>query len=126
MKLARILLIGLLMVASLAAQAADLNCTAGMSNVEEFRYSWRLRGGLGWLAGLIFPNRGVGNLKTTFPKQGEHEISSQLMMTPSDGKSGFYMYESQMDLTGSKTFMTYHGYAWGKKARKERHCWRMA
>jgi hypothetical protein len=121
MRLVRNLLLGLAVVASSGvAQAADLNCVSGASNVEEFRYTWRLRGGIGWLAGLVFPNRGVGNLRTVFPKPGEHEISSQLTMTAADGKSGFYVYESQMDEAGSKTFMTYHGYAWGKKARKER------
>jgi hypothetical protein len=121
MKPARNLLFGLLLSAApVAAQAADLNCTAGPANIEEFRYVWHLRGGLGWLAGLVFPNKGVGNLKTVFPKPGEHGISSQLMMTPSDGKSGFYVYESQMDDAASKTLVTYHGYAWGKKARKER------
>jgi hypothetical protein len=120
MKATRNVLLGLVLLSAGLAQAADLNCATGTANVEEFRYSWRLRGGLGWIAGLVFPNRGVGNLRTVFPKAGEHEISSQLMMTPQDGKNGFYVYESQMDEVGSKTFMTYHGYAWGKKARKER------
>lgn len=122
MKLVRHLLLGLaLLSGASSAFAAELNCAPGATNIEEFRYSWRLRGGIGWLAGLMFPNRGVGSLKTVFPKAGEHEISSQLMMTAQEGASGgFYVYESQMDQTGSKTLMTYHGYAWGKKARKER------
>src|SRR5947209_6883822 len=33
--------------------AADLNCH-GPSNLEDFHYSWRMRGGLSWVAGLIF------------------------------------------------------------------------
>ena len=107
-------------MAAVSTYAAEVNCTPGATNVEEFRYAWHLRGGIGWIAGLIFPSKGVGNLKTVFPKDGEHQISSQLTMTAEDGKSGFYVYESQMDETGSKTLMTYHGYAWGKKARKER------
>src|SRR5437763_9989327 len=120
MKLVRHLLLGLVLVGTTAAlQAADLNCASSATNVEDFHYTWHLRGGIGWLAGLVFPNKGVGNLRTVFPKAGEHEISSQLMMTSQDS-SGFYTYESQMDETGSKTFMTYHGYAWGKKSRKER------
>jgi len=102
------------------ASAAQINCASGATNVEEFRYAWRLRGGVGWLAGLFFPNRGVAALKTTFPASGEHQISSELMMTPSDGSSGYYRYESQMDESGTKTFMTFHGYSWGKKMRKER------
>jgi|GraSoiStandDraft_46_1057282.scaffolds.fasta_scaffold06490_2 hypothetical protein len=102
-----------------AAAPADLNCH-GAPNVEEFRYSWRLRGGLSWVAGFVFPTSGVGNLKTTFPKPGEHNIDSELLITPTDGRSGFYVYESRMDDIGDKTLMTYHGYSWGKKARKER------
>src|SRR5207253_460720 len=71
------------------------------------------------LAGLFFPNRGVAALKTTFSAE-QHQIASELMMTADDGSQGFYRYESQMDDAGQKTFMTYHGYAWGKKMRKER------
>jgi hypothetical protein len=119
MHFARNLLLGLLVLGGTASYAAELNCTSPATNVEEFRYTWRLRGGIGWIAGLVFPNRGVGNLRTVFPTSGQHEITSQLMMT-SPGNSGFYTYESQMDETGTKTFTTYHGYAWGKKSRKER------
>jgi len=120
MKSLRHLLLGLVfMVATVAARGADLNCATGATNVEEFRYAWHLRGFVGWIAGVVFPSKGVGSLRTVFPKAGEHEISSQLMMT-SPGNSGFYTYESQMDDTGTKTLMTYHGYAWGKKSRKER------
>src|SRR5436309_15835134 len=91
-------------LAALAAPAAELNCH-GPSNVEDFRYSWHLRGGLSWIAGLVFPTSGVGNLKTVFPKPGEHGISSELLITPTDGHSGFYVYESQMEDTGQKTLM---------------------
>ena len=120
MKRVRYLLLGLLLVSGATLHAAELNCaTASTSNVEEFRYSWRLKGLVGWVAGIVFPSRGVGSLRTVFPKSSEHEISSQLMMT-SPGNSGFYTYESQMDATGSKTLTTYHGYAWGKKSRRER------
>lgn len=104
-----------LMAVSLSAFGGDLNCAA-TANVEEFRYSWRLRGGVRFLAGLIFPTSGVGNLKTTF---GE-KIHSELLITAPAGKQGgFYAYESDIDESG-KTLMTYHGYAWGKKSRHER------
>jgi uncharacterized protein DUF3108 len=99
--------------------AADLNCH-GPSNVEEFHYLWRLRGGLSWVAGLVFPTSGIGELKTVFPKDGEHGINSELLITSADRRSGFYVYESQMDESGQKTLMTYHGYAWKNKSRKER------
>ena len=105
---------------ALSASAADLNC-GGATNVEEFRYSWRLRGGLSWIAGFVFPTSGVGNLKTTYPKSGESTIQSELLITSDKGVSGgFFAYESQMDPNGDRTLMTYHGYAWGKKMRKER------
>jgi hypothetical protein len=100
--------------------AAELNCR-GEANVEEYRYSWRLRGGIRFIAGLIFPTSGVGNLKTTYPATGGQNISSELLITAKNGPSGgFYAYESEMDAAGRKTLVTYHGYAWGQKSRKER------
>src|SRR5438128_1858068 len=113
-----LLLAMLLVVVGTPLSAADLNCRA-TSNIESFHYAWRVRGAIGWLAGLVFPTSGVGELKTTFPKTGEHGITSELLVTPASGRSGFYVYQSQMDETGQQTLMTYHGYAWGKKSRKE-------
>jgi len=102
------------------AGAADLNCH-GAPNVEELRYAWHLRGGLGWVAGFVFPSSGVGDLKTTYPKAGQHQVESELLITAKEGVSGgFYAYQSQMDDAGLRTATTYHGYAWGKKSRKER------
>lgn len=120
MKLLRALMVAAVVLGGAAAQATDINCH-GAGNTEEFRYSWRIRGGIGWIAGLIFPRTGVGNLKTTYPKAGEHGINSSLLITANEGTSGgFYAYESQMDENGQNTLMTYHGYAWGNKSRKER------
>ncbi|HEX2062014.1 MAG TPA: DUF3108 domain-containing protein [Thermoanaerobaculia bacterium] len=100
---------------SASAFGADLTCNS-ISNTEELHYSWRLRGGVRFLAGLVFPTSGVGNLKTTY---GEN-IHSELLITAPNGKQGgYYAYESDIDETG-KTLMTYHGYAWGKKSRAER------
>jgi hypothetical protein len=107
-------------LAALATQAAELNCH-GPSNVEDFRYSWRLRGGLSWVAGLVFPTSGVGEMKTTYPKPGEQSpINSQLLITSADRRTGFYAYESEMDEAGQRTLMTYHAYAWKNKSRNER------
>jgi hypothetical protein len=109
----------LLGVAAVSAQAAELHC-AGPSNVEELRYSWRLRGGIRFLAGMIFPTSGVGNLRTTLPTAKDHFIHSELLITAPNGKQGgFYAYESDIDPQG-KTLMTYHGYSWGEKSRHER------
>lgn len=111
MKIIRNLVIGLTMVASASAFAAN------PGSVEEFQYSWRLRGGVRFVAGLMFPTSGVGNLRTTF---GGDMIHSELLITAPSGKQGgFYAYESQMD-ERAKTHMTYHGYAWGRKSRNER------
>lgn len=99
------------------ASAVDLNCK-GPSNVEQFKYTWRLRGGLSWVAGLVFPTSGVGEMKTTYPKDGERLIDSSLLLT--SRVPGFYAYETQIDETSQKTMMTYHGYAWKNKSRKER------
>lgn len=110
MKLIRKIVIALTFVVSASAFAAN------PGSVEEFRYSWRLRGGVRLLAGLMFPTSGVGNLRTTFGDT----IHSELLITAPNGKQGgFYEYESQMD-ERAKTLMTYHGYAWGQKSRNER------
>jgi hypothetical protein len=110
----------LLALAAFPLRAAELNCN-GSSNVESFRYTWRMRGGLSWIAGIMFPTSGVGSLKTTYGDGQSHAISSELLITAPNGtKGGFYAYESQMDEAALKTLMTYHAYAWRDKSRKER------
>lgn len=106
--------------AGLSASSADLHCKSP-ANVEDFRYTWRLRGGLSWVAGFVFPTSGVGMMRTTYPTAGgDGTIGGELLITPASGASGgFYRYETQIAPDG-KTLMTYHGYAWGKKSRKER------
>jgi Protein of unknown function (DUF3108) len=114
----RLYIATLVLAGALPAAATELNCN-GSTNVESFRYTWRMRGGLSWVAGIVFPTSGVGELKTTYgTTQG---IASSLLITaPSGTKGGFYAYESQMDDSGQKTLMTYHAYAWRNKSRKER------
>ena len=109
----------LLVVVSASAYGADQSCNA--TNVEELRYSWRLKGGIRFLAGMVFPTNGVGSFRTTYPTGDDHAIHSELLITAPNGKKGgFYTYESEMDDRDVRTLMTYHGYAWGKKARNER------
>jgi hypothetical protein len=111
-KIHRALALSMLMLASASAFAGS---------TEELRYSWRLRGGVRFLAGLVFPTSGVGNLRTTPPANGAHTVQSELLITAPNGKSGgFYEYESEIDERDARTLMTYHGYEWGKKSRKER------
>jgi hypothetical protein len=122
MKIIRTLAAALLLAAPLSLSAADLACNEA-SNVEEFRYAWRLKGGLRWVAGIMFPTSGVANLKTVYPTTGSPEgISSELLITSPTGRKdgGYYQYESRMDDDGGKTMMTFHGYAWGEKSRLER------
>jgi hypothetical protein len=107
-------------VCCLPTRAANTTCAGTATNIEQFRYSWRLRGGLSWIAGIMFPTTGVAAMKNVYPKAGETNINSELLITAADQKSGFFVYESEMDPAGQKTLMTYHGYAWGKKSRKER------
>ena len=45
--------------------AADLNCH-GPANVESFRYAWKIRGGLSWIAGIMFPTSGAGELNLSW------------------------------------------------------------
>lgn len=93
--------------------------TFAQTTTEELRYSWRLRGGVRFLAGLVFPTSGVGNLTTT--RSGDHTLQSELLITAPSGKQGgFYAYESEIDDRDVRTMVTYHGYAWGKKSRHER------
>ena len=103
-----------------SASAAELNCNSS-TTTEDFRYSWRLRGGLRWIAGLLFPTSGIASLKTVYPTDTDHSINSELLITTPNGhNNGYFAYESEMDETGRKTLMTYNGYAWGSKMRKER------
>jgi hypothetical protein len=107
--------LAIMTVVSGSAQAADLTCST-VGNVEEFRYSWRLKGGVRFLAGLMFPTNGVGNLRNTY----SDKVHSELLITAPNGKpGGFYEYQSDIDESG-KTLMTSHGYAFGKKSRNER------
>ncbi len=108
-----------LVLASASAFAADASCND--TNVEQLRYSWRLKGGIRFLAGLVFPTSGVGSFRTTYSTSGDHAVHSELLITAPTGKQGgYYAYESQIDDRDTRTMMTYHAYAWGKKARSER------
>jgi hypothetical protein len=101
------------------AGAAEINCR-GPANVESFRYAWHLRGGLSWVAGIMFPTTGIGELKTTYQTTGSKTIDSSLLITADTGKSGFFAYETQMDAAGLRTLMTYHAYSWKDKSRKDK------
>lgn len=110
----------LTMLASAAVASAATTPIVSPGAVEEFRYSWRLRGGLAWMAGLRFPTSGFGSLRTTHETEGKSYIDSELLITSANGRDGFYMYQSHIDPAGDKTLMTYYGYAWGQKKRNER------
>ncbi len=85
------------------------------------RYSWRLRGGLAWIASIRFPTSGEGTLKTISREGSEKVVDSELRITASNPRdTGFYFYQSQIEDAGSTTLMSYHGYSWGKSSRRER------
>ncbi len=90
--------------------------------MEEFRYEWKLRGGLAWIAGLRFPTSGVGSLRNVWSGEGDTLIDSELRITPRDNSKGygFYVYQSQIDDLSVRTLMTYNGYAWGTKRHTQR------
>jgi hypothetical protein len=92
---------------------------SGPGDVEQFKYSWRLRGALSWVAGLRFPTQGVGQLTTEGPNGKQQYIDTELKIT-STGGEGFYLYRSHIEADGSRTLMTYHGYAFAQKHRNER------
>lgn len=120
MKLLRpLVLTSLVALSAIPASAADV-ATCNTSNVEQFRYTWRLRGGVRFLAGLLFPTSGVGNMRTTYPQGDGHALHSELVITAPEGKQGgFYEYGSDIDDRGAKTLTTTNGYAWGEKSRSE-------
>jgi hypothetical protein len=106
--------------ASMSAFGASLNCKPGATG-ESFRYNWRLRGGLSWVAGIMFPTSGVAELKTSWPTDAHRAIDSSLLITTPTGRTSFYDYETQIEAAPSqRTLMTYHAYAWKNKSRKER------
>jgi Protein of unknown function (DUF3108) len=110
--------VAFMLIALVSASSMQAQPQCGATSAEELRYSWRLRGGVRFLAGLMFPTSGVGNLRTSFESGN---VQSELLITAPNGKQGgFYAYESEMDERASRTLMTYHGYAWGKKSRNER------
>jgi hypothetical protein len=103
----------LLLLGSLPLAAA-LNGPA--ARPEEFRYSWKLRGALSWIAGIRFPVSGVGSLRTT--PQG-HMLSTELVIKGKRADEGMYVYRSEIDGGNLKTLMTYHGYEWEGRRRTE-------
>lgn len=82
---------------------------------ERLSYSWRLKGGISWLARLAFPSSGRGTLET----RQAGLVNSRLTINADDSK-GYYLYESQMEAEGTKTLTSRNAYAYGSSARDER------
>ena len=111
--LPRLLRVALLFVAIAAGTGSAL-----AQQSEQYRFSWRLRGALAWIARIAFPTSGVGELKNV-QKEG-NLLDSQLLITARNASEGHYLYRSEIDQTAERTMTSYHGYAWGGKFRKER------
>lgn len=104
----------------LAVAAAVLFAGGAMAQTvaapEEFRYSWRLRGVLSWVAGLKFPVSGVGALRNV-PMAGDR-FESELVIRGRQNE-GQYVYRSEIAGGTLHTLMTYHGYEWDGRKRNE-------
>ena len=112
----RRLLFALLLVSLFGRDIAAAAPICTPPGSEEFRYSWRLRGALSWIAAIRFPTRGSGELKNEYSESGS--IDTQLKIT-GEGDPGFYLYHSILDDRSGRTMMTYHGYSFGKKSHNE-------
>jgi hypothetical protein len=86
---------------------------------EEFRYNWRLRGGLSWIAGLKFPTSGVGSLKNVSDRNS-NRLNSELLITSGGARESFYLYRSEIDNNDLRTLESYSGYAWDSKKKDEK------
>lgn len=102
----------------LAATTARADCpTPG--ETEQVQYTWRLRGGLSWIAGIAFPSSGTGLLTTT-ENSGNGRVATELMIRGGGNRGDFYKYESEIEQKHLRTLVTYHGYSWGNKKKEER------
>jgi hypothetical protein len=100
------------------ATTAHADCpTPG--DTEKVHYTWRLRGGLSWIAGIAFPSSGTG-LLTTVEDPGNGRVATELMIRGGGSRGDFYRYESEIERKHLRTTMTYHGYSWGRKKKEER------
>ena len=112
-------LTGLLFLAVLAASSLAAADAPAPPDAELLTYSWKVHGVLAWFAGLKFPTEGKGELRT-YAEPGGDAVNSRLFITGPDQNQGYYLYESQMARNGERTMVSYHGYAWGTKERKEK------
>lgn len=112
-------LTGLALILAVAV-SADAKSLCASSRSEEFHYSWRLRGGLAWVASIRFPTSGKGTLMTMPLEDAPGTLESELKITAANPSEGFYVYQSQISEENLTTLMTYHGYAYGEKRRNER------
>lgn len=111
--------LALFVAASLLAGGALAAPVRPTSSTENLHYTWRLRGGLAWIAAVRFPTSGEGQLTTTHHRETNPTVDTELKITSAE-TNGFYVYQSQIDEEKLRTLMTYHGYAWGEKSRHER------
>ena len=87
-------------------------------DLEDFRYTWRLRSGIAWLVRLAFPTSGTAYPKSSRDRE-DGRIESELYLT-APNRDDYYRYESQIDPHAEKTMSTYHAYVWGSKESHDR------
>ena len=101
----------------LAASATPSFAAEPGTTSEHFRYSWRLRGGLAWIAGIRFPVSGIGLLKNALTPNGS--VQSELVITGSGNREGKYIYRSEIDRDLVRTLVSSNGYQWDGRVRNE-------
>jgi hypothetical protein len=92
-----------------------IEATRTPNQVERLQYSWRLEGGLSWLAGLAFPTSGRGVLENV----NDGRLNSRLNLG-ANNQSGRIYYESIMSADASRTYNSADGYAWRSRWQDER------
>lgn len=113
----RFILVAAIAVAATLPASAQTDCAPTRTN-EELTYSWRLRGPISWIAGLAFPTRGKGVLRTS--ELQDNLLDTELRIAGPSRDDGYYLYQSQMEQASARTLMTYDGYGWRHKSRSER------
>lgn len=105
-------------ITPVAAAATESSVCSEPGETETVLYTWRLRGGLAWLAGLAFPTSGTAELTTT-ARLDSARIETELMISGSGNSKDYYRYQSEIEEESLRTLMSFSGYAWGKRFREE-------
>ena len=99
----------------LTAGSATATPLVNPTSVERLSYSWKLTGGLAWLASVAIPTSGTGTLET----RTDDKVHSRLAMTAPNQRGGAF-YDSHMSADGTRTFTSVNGYSWRNRFEEKR------